>query len=524
MKTRILVTFVCLVSILQTQAQTLRAELAMARFNSPQDGPYLETYLKFKGNSLKLVPSESGSHSEVVLHYQVLKDGKAVYEDLFKMSGPVLGTDSIPQDFVDVQRIPLDKGDYQLLLKMRDVTDPEVLTVEVKQDFRMEKTIDFGATVGDSKGGIMESINFYISDIQLVDSYSKSTNRGVLSKNGMDLIPYTSNFYPETKDELTIYVEVYNTDTRTNQQRKAFGNLFKDKENVDRYLVNVFIENAEGGGVVDNLGTFLKREAAPVIPVFQTFSLGTVPTGSYNVVIELRDAENELLERKTMAFDRSKFIEIQLAQAKELTDEEELNLTFVGKYNRPEELKEYLRCLHPISSQEEIHQVNQNMNFNDVNMMKKFMYYFWIQRNPENPEEAWSNYWKQVEKVNASYSTNMKKGYDTDRGRVYLQYGAPNTISPNYFEPNTYPYEIWHYYVLRDHLTADQSNRKFVFAQTEQGTKDFILIHSDAKNEITNVRWNYDLHKRSTATIDLDQEDVGEHFGGHSKEFFETPY
>ncbi|TNF26811.1 MAG: GWxTD domain-containing protein, partial [Bacteroidetes bacterium] len=198
--------------------------------------------------------------------------------------------------------------------------------------------------------------------------------------------------------------------------------------------------------------------------------------------------------------------------------------TFVGKYNRPEELKEYLRCLHPISTQDEIQQVNQKMNFNDVEMMKKFMYYFWKTRNPENPEQAWNNYWQEVEKVNAAYSTNMKKGYDTDRGRVYLQYGAPNTISPNYFEPNTYPYEIWHYYVLRDHLTADQSNRKFIFAQVDQGTKEFLLIHSDAKNEITNIRWNYDLHKRSTATIDLDQEDTGEHFGGRSKEFFQNPY
>jgi hypothetical protein len=129
-----------------------------------------------------------------------------------------------------------------------------------------------------------------------------------------------------------------------------------------------------------------------------------------------------------------------------------------------------------------------------------------------------------VEKVNANYSNNLRKGYDTDRGRVYLQYGAPNTISPNLFEPNTYPYEIWHYYVLKDHLHADQSNSKFVFANTEQGDKEYKLIHSDARNEITNVRWNYDLHKRSNATIDIDQEDAGSHYGGRSKEFFDNPY
>jgi GWxTD domain-containing protein len=157
-------------------------------------------------------------------------------------------------------------------------------------------------------------------------------------------------------------------------------------------------------------------------------------------------------------------------------------------------------------------------------MMKRFMYNFWILRNPDNPEEAWLTFWKEVEKVNGAYSTNIYKGYDTDRGRVYLQYGPPNTISPNYFEPNTYPYEIWHYYTLRDHISANQSNRKFVFAQTEQGSAEFDLIHSDAKNEINNRRWNYDLHKRSTSTIDLDQENTGSHYGGRSKEFYQNPY
>lgn len=541
MKTRMTLVLLLMLSFFASEAQTLRAELAMARFNSPTEGPYLETYLKFKGNSLKLIKSEDGFHSEVILKYTVNKDGKPVFEDAFKMNGPTLKSDSVFQDFIDVQRIPLEKGDYQLVVSMRDVKDGEDQIVTVRQDFTIEKTIDFVSTMRSgtaptfdpatgqampmvTSSGMIEDINYFVSDIQMVDSYSKTSQRNILSKNGFDLVPFTSNYYPETRKNISIYVEIYNTDTRTINRKKAFGNLFKDKTDLHRYLINLFIENTDDGRILDDLRTFVKHDSAKVIPILHSFPLEDVPSGNYNLVVELRDYENELLERKVMFFQRNNPIEEAYVMPDELTDDQKLDLTFVGKYNRPEELEEYLRCLHPISNQEEILQVNRKMNFNDVTMMKRFMYYFWKRRNPDKPEEAWLKYWKEVEKVNEAYTTNLRKGYDTDRGRVYLQYGPPNTISPNYFEPNTYPYEIWHYYVLRDHISADQSNRKFIFAQTEPGTKEFKLIHSDAKNEITNIRWNYDLHKRSTSTIDLDQEDGGSNYGNRSREFYDNPY
>jgi GWxTD domain-containing protein len=294
-----------------------------------------------------------------------------------------------------------------------------------------------------------------------------------------------------------------------------------------KYVVNVFIEKADDGKLVNNLGTYFKRDSASVIPILHEFSIEDVETGNYNLVVELRNSENKLLESKSFFFQRYNDMPIEYIIEDELTAEDELNLTFVGKYNSPEELEEYLQCLHPISTQQEISYVNQGLRKNTLNvlMMKKFLYNFWKQRNPNDPEGEWLKYWADVEKVNAAYSTNHKKGYDTDRGRVYLQYGAPNTISPSYFEPNTYPYEIWHYYVLQDRkLNADQNNRKFVFANTEGGTSEFDLIHSDARNEITNQRWHHDLHSRSSQSINFDVEDAGGQYGSRSRDFFENPY
>ncbi|MEZ5195370.1 MAG: GWxTD domain-containing protein [Bacteroidales bacterium] len=74
-------------------------------------------------------------------------------------------------------------------------------------------------------------------------------------------------------------------------------------------------------------------------------------------------------------------------------------------------------------------------------------------------KKAWETYLEKVNLVNLAYSTQIQKGYDTDRGRTYLKYGEPNAISESYNEPATYPYEIWHYYDLGN----GQRNKKFVF-------------------------------------------------------------
>ena len=483
-----------LFSMFSGLAQDLRAELALARFLSPDGGPYLETYLKMDGNSLKLTEDETGFHATVLITYKISKAGSTIYEDAYKLNGPITSEGEVSLDFVDLQRIPMKNGKHELVMTIKDLNNEKGKEAKIYQDVIIEQKL----------------LKVFISDVQLVESFEKTTSENVFSKVGFDLFPYTSNFYPESRDAITFYAEVYNSNRKFGEE--------------DEFLVNMFVENADDGRIVNNLRTFIKQPGQIVVPILHSFPLVDVESGNYNLVIEARDRKNEILDRTVLLIQHSKTIETTYVEESTTQTTGDVSGTFVDIYNRPEELEEYLRCLHPISNEEEITDVNRRMNFNDPIMMKRYMYNFWMQRNPANPEDAWLKYWKEVEKVNAAYSTNINKGYDTDRGRVYLQYGAPNTISPNYFEPNTYPYEIWHYYKLSDGLGADQSNRKFVFANTEQGSKEFNLIHSDAKNEINNRRWNYDLHKRSTSTIDLDQENSGEHYGGRSQDFFENPF
>ena len=133
---------------------------------------------------------------------------------------------------------------------------------------------------------------------------------------------------------------------------------------------------------------------------------------------------------------------------------------------------------------------------------------------------AWNDYRMEVMKVNASYSSRIRKGYDTDRGRVYLQYGPPNTISDEQDNPQTYPYQIWHYYKIKT-----QTNRKFIFYTTDRSSNDFRLMYSDAIGEIQDPNWELKLNERMQQFgIDLDKDKSIDTYGNHTKEILTNPH
>lgn len=121
--------------------------------------------------------------------------------------------------------------------------------------------------------------------------------------------------------------------------------------------------------------------------------------------------------------------------------------------------------------------------------MQQFFINFWETRNSIAPESEWEIYRKQVELVDKLYGTQIKRGYMSDRGRVYLQYGSPNQIIKRSNMAFFQPYEIWHFYKIND-----KNNRRFVFSLVDFGTSEYELVHSDMPGEILNQAW-FDIVK-----------------------------
>ncbi|HMT30729.1 MAG TPA: GWxTD domain-containing protein [Bacteroidia bacterium] len=471
---------------LQSQAKNLQALFSYKTFYSPESGPYIETYLSVNARSVVYSKNASGKFQGSIEISVVYKNAAGTsHTDKYNLLSPeVADTSNIKFSFLDQQRVQLPNGKYVLEMTITDKNVPEK-PYKVNQPIDIEYFNNIAA----------------VSDIQFLDSYTKAENSGVLTKSGYDLVPYVDNFFPSPIKTLKFYAEIYNTD-------KIVGTA--------PYLVFYYIESAESKKVVENLQGFSKQNPEKVNAILREIPLGDLPSGNYNLVVEIKNQQNEVMAVKSSYFQRSNIIEMP-ADA-DFKDRDVTN-TFASFITNKDTLVEYINCLHPIAYPLEITFLNNQMKLADVKMMQRFFYDFWVKRSPVNPEKAWMDYYTEVLKVKREYSTRIMPGYATERGRIYLKYGAPNTINKNYTEPSAYPYEIWHYYKL-----GNQSNRKFVFYNPDLVTNDFTLLHSDAQGEINNPQWQMVLHKRDTQTNDFDKENKGsDYFGNNADDNFKNP-
>ncbi|MBU2650529.1 MAG: GWxTD domain-containing protein, partial [Bacteroidetes bacterium] len=261
-----------------------------------------------------------------------------------------------------------------------------------------------------------------------------------------------------------------------------------------------------------------KRETAKeVIAILGEFDINDLPSGNYNLVIEIRDKENTRITSNQLFFQRSNpKVEYNLSDLAALSIEN----TFAGRITSEDTLNQYIMFLSPIATDLERGFINKQMKTSDLVTKQRFFLNFWITRDNLNPDKAWEYYLGQVMKVNHSFNAIARQGYDTDRGRVYLKYGPPNIISQSYNEPAAYPYEIWQYYTLGN----NQRNKKFVFYTEDIVTNEFQLVHSDAIGEISNYRWQVMIYRRTYDPENLDQGQYFDAWGSKVNQYYDNPY
>jgi GWxTD domain-containing protein len=481
-----------------TAPANVLAYMTSASFNVPGKGPYYETYLSVIGSSLKFVKNSSGKFQGTVdISIQFLQNGVLKNAQKYSLNSPELTdtTKGFP-NFIDQQRYPLANGMYDVEISITDKNSPESKPLVTK----MPINIRFPEEV------------ISASDIQMLESYTKAAQPGPLTKSGYDLMPYVSTYFPENATKLKFYAELYNA-------KKVLGEGQK-------MILNYFLENYESKKKLSDYSAFSKQNVSDVNILLAELNIASLPTGNYNLVIEVRDKDNLLQAEQKCFIQRSnKPVQLSTEDLKSI----DINNTFVGNYKSLDTLMAYMRCLRPISSSSEMEFEENQLKEKNLQLMQQFFYVFWKTRNSLNPEASWLDYYKEVVKVNKEFGTYGLKGYDTDRGRVYLQYGAPDQRSVSEHEPSAYPYEIWEYYTLTDKKQVmtnpnnRQSNKKFVFYNPDLVSNKYKLIHSTAKGEIYNTSWDLLLHKRDTQTNDMDSEKAPDHFGGNANDSYSNP-
>jgi len=504
----IIISLIVLFGLMTSQlyaSQYVQAQLFYSKFYSPTDGPYFETYLSVVGSSLNFVKNDKQKFQgaiEVTMIFS--QDGAVVNHDKYELLSPeVEDTTKIDFNFIDQQRFSLANGIYDYEIQIKDVNSDQ-------PPFKTTQTIEIDFPENEIS----------ISGIELIESYTKTVEDNILTKSGLDLVPYVYNYYPERIKNIRFYAEIYNTQ-----------NVLGEDE---QFLLNFFIENYENQQRLTKFVSFKRETAKDVNVLFAHFDIAQLPSGNYNIVVEVRNRENEILSSNKLFFQRSNpSVEPDFSDI----DETLVENSFVAQITNRDTLLEYIHCLAPISTDMELKFVKYQIDKPqaDLDIMQRYFMSFWLNRDNLGPELAWKDYYAVVEVVNEQFgypgSKGGKKGYETDMGRIYLKYGPPNTITDRPFDASTsgmtindggtaapdfgsVPYQIWHYYTLQN-----QRNKKFVFADQNLAAYDYVLIHSNLPGEISNANWQDELRRVKEGTT-LPDED---RYQGQSGDFYNNP-
>ncbi len=462
-------------------SKSIEAFVKNSVFYSPEAGTYVETDILITGPSINYVKNETGKFIgtvEITLLFKKVNEVMAF--DKYLLHSIELD-DTSGMSLIDKKRFLLLGGAYTLEATFKDINNAApsyTYTEPLIVDFDADKVI--------------------LSDIMLIDIYKQSDEKTIYERNGYHLSPYVLNFYPENINKLIFYAEVYNCDKLQDDKCLAVVSVKKFKEN----------------NVAGDLYSYQKIPASPVNVLFSELDISNLLTGNYNLVIEVRSKNNELLAIKQLFFQRYK-----KPEAENLEDLSRLIVenTFVEPLSL-DALDFHLRSVIPIANISEAKKIKELVKSWNENAMKQNLLFFWLTRNANDPRAEWGKYQAEVKKVNDNYGTPLEYGFQTDRGRVYLQYGPPTEILSSGHEPGALPYEVWQY----NEFEKGQTNVKFVFYNPDLVSNNYLLLHSNANGEIKNEQWQRVVHEQfSGGETPLDPgSPVRDHYGSKAKQFY----
>ena len=452
------------------------------RYYTESTGCYIESHIQFDGSSLKYVPNDSGILQSQLLVTQLIKrNNEIILVEKYEVLGPEL-IDSFAVDFIDQKRFILPYDTFSLEISIVDLNR----TTEIKSDY--------------SCGFRTDSIaSMFFSDVQFVESYAKSKSFNAFTKSGFDIMPLLGNYLDQNVDKLVYYIELYNSER-----------IFKN----DGFLVKQYIRKYSKSRPYKDYVKYAKLTAKSIHAQLNAFNIKDLATGNYELVFEVRNKSNELELSKSYFFQR---LNPKRALPKIEYSEAFLQQSFVNAISA-DTIDLYISMLIPIAEDMERDFIQYKQNVLTAEKKKGFFYHFWKNRNEANPEQAWQDYLKEVKYVDGKFGTRVRKGFETDRGRIYLQYGKPNTLTDRQTESNSYPYQIWHYYHIKN-----WNDIKFVFYAPDIVGEDYELLHSNMNGEVQNRRWQSYLQRDRGNGVDPERDQQTDQFGTRSSDEFALP-
>jgi GWxTD domain-containing protein len=410
----------------------------------------MEFYYSFNQNRLTPVIKENKKFLEGVLEINITDSlsGKVILNKQWKIEHPVLDSaDQISKDLVGVLGFNLPDGKYKLIVggrnnqKETEKFSTEYITVHHFYDSAVS-----------------------LSDIQLATNILQDSpnQNSLFYKNSLEVTPAPTAVFGINKPVVFYYSEIYNLNKiESGHTLKEIQTLFNSKGKLLSKKIKLLPK-----------GLSSKVEMGSVV-------INKYPTDTYTLVLSVIDSVGNFGISSSKKF----FIYNPDVVAEKDTSSGGNYASLSSEFGAMSE--EELDDIWEKSKYEATTQdIKSFPKITGVDGKRQFLYNFWnrIDKDESKHEKViLRDYLKRIEDSNQRFGTLSKKGWKTDRGRVFMLYGEPSEIERFPNQMNTKPYEIWHYNDIEGGVI-------FVFADLS-GFSDYMLVHSTMRGELKDDNW-----------------------------------
>jgi len=448
---------------LHAQTWPINFTFSYSAFAGEDSSTAVQFDIQFSDRGLTYVKGKDGAEVGKLYTHLAFRDirGGDPYTVEWVTAVPKL-TDAEAHAMVGTRMIALPPGNYRATIYIADIGD------KAHRD-----SIQF-----DLKVPSFAANKLQVSDIQIATDLVEGEQGSIFHKNGYMVMPNVSGEISAPFLVLNTYMEIYNIDRVPTSEFHILYGLAMEKNGMRKIFYSQEVTRRRG-------------DTKSVVEV-NSIPLDSLPSGNYVVVVRaynglMRSATDSTTIWRAFKINNPEMDSVYWAQ--HATDRttiqasiNEIDPMFAGK--KESELDEDYAKVKYIAVDAE------KATWDDLSGAEakaRFLSRFWNVRDetPGTPDnEGRDAYYKRVEEARSLYSAPMSpKGWDSDRGRILLQYGKPDGVDRHVHDFNRKPYEIWSY---------SQMGYEFVFVDRTQ-TGFYRLVHSSAPGEIRFENWEQEF-------------------------------
>jgi GWxTD domain-containing protein len=300
-------------------------------------------------------------------------------------------------------------------------------------------------------------------------------------------------------------------DTLLNFYGEARG-FVKTYPNQNTLVGRVRIMESGSRQSLDLFGKMKKMKSSSFMASVFDINITKLPTGNYILIWDIADSTGKVLARTQKSFQKSnpRYTSEDMNQAAAPQGNLEEQIAAMSAA----ECREMVGSLLPVANASEQSTLSYLRKKGTEPELRSYLSAFWNKKSKDNAAGECAKFRELMHFGSQKYATQTMPAYQTDRGRVLLQYGKPNLVENEYSDRfrkamqnlNTVPYEIWYYYTLDK--PVKQSDVIFVFVQENRGNDNYRLLHSTGMGEVRNREWRKAVETNATYNWDrLDPND-----------------